>query len=456
MANNFRITTGIRYCSKAGNDTNNGTSPETPKASLNGILFNAGNLSTGAIVIGAGMYEEAANVNTTGNVTPSLLTSDGKVIFRGNGTNSFIWNRYSGSYATSKLEFQNYAAFNMAYAAFTDCTFNQIPNLSTQLPTSGTHFTRCIFINCTITGGNSTFESCIFYNSTVQSCAGMKNCYANGNSPITFVSGGTGGNYDYNNLMGNLRIGTGAYQLMAAHKSSNPTYNINSFSISPKFNNPEKLDFTLQFDSPHIGAASSGGNIGGTSYGVTSVFGTSPEWQVANGATRVNIDQSAQDAVISAGQTSGFTVCAPCRLFVNPTEIMVLQYTGQLMFNKSVNGGTASNNNVPDANVYMADAVNGGNNPDRLTIEMRWANTDEMPSPDTDTHSDWNNSGYGAPGKFYKFEINEEPRLYFNPADNLYYGSGSVSYIPANSFSFPVTWVQYRVTLTNAYINSNV
>ncbi|MBS7564662.1 hypothetical protein KHS38_09625 [Mucilaginibacter sp. Bleaf8] len=254
--------------------------------------------------------------------------------------------------------------------------------------------------------------------------------------------------------MGMLRNGTnGIYKNLADFKADFPTYNINSINLPPKFNNPAKYDFTLQADSPHIGAGSADGskNIGGTSYGVPYVAGLAPQWLEANSAVISRSDGSTPDLVLSGndlvlapGKVSGQITSAPMRISLNPAAIQLLQYNGFLGFNKSQAGGSATNNNVPDANVHAGNTTNGAGNPDRLSYEMRWTDNDVMPGSDVD----WTVTPIVTPGTFLHFEWNTQPMF-----DTMGFGNGNALF-NKNASPSPVSavWIQVRVTLTNNYV----
>jgi hypothetical protein len=434
MPNNFRKT-GTYYVSKAGSDVDPATA-EKPRATIAGGLALI-SVNGPILVIGAGMYEEALNAAPT-----ITYLADGTVKLRGNSNNSLV---SKGTW--TGFIFENYNTISSSgTAAFTDCIFTGCTTVW------GLIYSRCLFINCTFVGAanlNTDYSNCIFINCTnVSIRSKCYNSYFNSYSDMRIVPGA---DVKFNNVMGAVFLNNVKYENLAAQVAADPSFNINSINANPKFNNASKNDFTLQFDSPNLASGSGGSNIGIYPFAVPSYLTLSAEWQTGNGATFNNLELSGLDAVISSGQTSGTVTSGAKRLFANPTEIEVLYYYGQLMFNKTASsgGGGAMNNNVPDANVFAGSNANGGGNPDRLTIEARWSSNDEMPAQD----SDWTNGGFGAAGLFYKFEINAEPRMYFNPVDNLYYGCGSASYVPSNSFTFPVVWIQYRVTLTNTYLN---
>src|SRR5438270_5124807 len=83
--NNFRLT-GTYYVSKAGSDSNSGTSPDSPKASIGATLalVNANNQT---IIISSGTYEEALTRIGTAYTGLNIFT-DGNVTIQGDTTNA--------------------------------------------------------------------------------------------------------------------------------------------------------------------------------------------------------------------------------------------------------------------------------------------------------------------------------------------------------------------------------
>lgn len=433
MTNNFRIT-GDFYVSKAGSDSNDGLTPNTPKATIAAGL----NLITVAgkrLVIGVGTYEEAINRNVTVAVT---ILADGNVTIKGDGTNGCVLTGMSGN--VFNITFSNYNNFNTNNGlVFNNCTFRDI---STSNQIAGT-FSGCKIINFTNSGAtfpNTT--SCIIINCTWNTGT-IVNSYVNEFSQL-YINTTTAGSSDYNNILGTIKVGSaGTFQTLADHKTSFPGLNQHSFALQPLFNDVSKEDFTLQATSPHIAATSTGSNIGSTNVGKPFYTSVAPEWQTANGAIWENIVLSGTDLVINTGSTSGRVTSAPMLISNNPVIINSINYCGLLLFNKSKAGGTATNQNVPDATVYPASDTSGGGNPDRLVIEMRWSNQNSMPVNSTD----WINGGLLTAGAFGKFPINTQPFV-----DNSQKGSGEPDFNNSIQNSIVAIWVQFRVTLTNSYL----
>ncbi|CAM3786967.1 hypothetical protein MUGA111182_09720 [Mucilaginibacter galii] len=457
MANNFRYIVpanqynAIYYVSKAGNDSNAGTTPDAPKATMSGAITAISNLSSNVaalIIVGSGTYEEAFPA-TSKMGSGSRIVADGNVVIRGNGSNNL--NASVGAPIFDGLIIENYASISLR-AGVVNCLIKNIPTIN---GTSGSINQNSVFVNCAIIN-SFAYSYCICIDCTLLAGSAI-NCYFNGNCYLTVsMIGMSVGNFDYNHIMGYIRnTSSGTYKNLTDFNTDFPTYNTHSLvpTLSPRFNSVPRLDFSLQFDSPMLNAASDNTkNIGGTLFGNPYVAQTAPEWQVANGAV-ISVTDGTPDLVISGtdlsiapGKTRGIITSAPMRIALNPVQIEKMQYNGLLLFNKSLAGGSGTNVNVPDSNVFAGDNTTGGGNPDRLSYEMRHTDNDLMPGSDVD----WLNSGITAPGNFLRYEWNTKPIF-----DNAGYGNGSASFNP-NGITSPVSavWIQLRVTLTN--LSSNV
>ena len=438
MANNFRLT-GNAYVSKAGSDPNDGLTKDTPKASIGGAFAV---INTGNLVIGSGTYEESLQLK--GGVT---YLADGNVKLKGSGSNNLT---NSGVNATlSNLTVENYLSITVAAIRFTNClVLNTAGVTAINAGNNGVH-NNTIFYNCNFQAGNTVFTNCIFINCNVYG-AQFINCYFNAYSTYRATSTA---NQDYNNIMCRMFNNAGAaYANLAAYQAdpANTGLNGNSINQQPKFNNSEKLDFTLQYDSPHIGAGQGATNIGGTSYAKPFVANVSPQWNVNTGAIISSSDGATPDLVlngtdyqIAPGKTKGTITSAPIRLSDNPVIISQLMYNGFMLYNKSLPGGSATNQNVPDANVFPNAGGVAGANPDRLSMELRWTTDDIQPASETD----WLNQYTTAAGAFIKVEINRQPFV-----DALGYGNGSASFNAGANYQISAIWIQLRITLTNEYV----
>lgn len=441
MANNFRITGDI-YVSKAGADSNAGTSPDAPKATISAGLaaITAINMR---LVIGAGTYEEAISKTGT-SFSGCTITADGNVVIRGDQTNGFVCSALAGA-SFNNLTIANYATYSTSGGIIlNNCTLRDI-NFTAN--TNGT-FNYCKFINVTINNNSQAanlpfVNFSIFINSAFK-VSTLTNCYTNGFSQISIYSTAT--TVDYNNIMGTVKMiggGGSTFQTLADAKTSFPTQNVHSFNLPPLFNDSPKEDFTLQISSPHIGAASDGTNIGGTNYARSFAALGAAEWSTANGAIFENVSLNGSDIVINSGSTSGRITSAPINFSSNPVIVSSINYFGLLLFNKSKAGGSDTNKNVPDANTYTGSDASGGGNPDRLSIEMRFVNRDTLPTAE----SDWLNGFLLPAGAFGKFMVNAQPYI-----DNNQRGNGEPNYNSSVLNPVVATWIQFRVTLRNDYL----
>ncbi len=529
MGSFFKLS-GTNYASKSGTASNNGTSVDTP---LPTII----NAPTTNLVIGSGVYE----VNYS--FLQGTFNADGLVVFEGLGSlNLGLLGTYTG------IIFRNYPTFgyNFAQTAIvSDCIFNTV-TFSVATSSSTQTYTRCIFVNCTGTAQTQAYQfiDCIFINTNFHGITKFEGCYSNSASRIG-VNTAIGATFDYNNIMGDIRVavasiittgviqdsagnyydlsvagsgGTGAvgtpYQRsntanadfgLTAHKVAYPTCNANSINSTPLFNNVSKLDFTLQLASPHIRTGVLGRNIGGTNYSRVFYNAVTDEMLTANGATISNLSGTT-DLDITSGN-SGYHISAPIQISTITEMVAMVRYLGALLFDKAQTGGGVKNTNVPDAVVVpnisragtttntspiitgistTADFVVGmhlkgsgipvnakiltidsgtqitmtvnatasasptlawvpaGNNPDRLTFEMRWSTQLAEPAG----AGEWDNQGLVTADAYAKFCWNEQPKV-----DNVMVGSGSPEFNLITAQPIAAKWIQVKTTLNDNYIN---
>jgi len=435
MAHNFNLT-GAIYVSKAGNDSNAGTDPNLPKATIGGAI--AANLA-GVIVVGTGMYNEIISISLASNITG--VVGDGNVKIYGSGTSAISIDK--AALTVSNISFESYSAVRFSSVNITDCKFKNIASFreSSQNYITGT-FLRCIFIDCTFQFSGTLYSNyiltySIFINCLIRNVRQMTYCYTNSFSTVKIADTATAATFNYNNLMGTISVGNGAYQTLAAHRVSFPALNANSFNLSPRFNGVEKEDFTLQADSPHIIQDSA--FIGGTLVGKSTMI-SSPEFQPENGAIWTGVVRNGNDIVLAPGVTAGTIRSKPIRYSANPARSGVFRYFGLMSFNKSTAGGSTTNINVPDTTVFAGNSPTGMGNPDRLTFELRWTNSDEIPISDSDYIN-----GYLLPaGNFGVFLWNAAPVV-----DNTGKTNGVQGFNPNAVNAVVFTYFQMQVTLRN-------
>ncbi|QJD95167.1 hypothetical protein HH214_04365 [Mucilaginibacter robiniae] len=442
MANNFRYNAIVGqsiYISKAGNDSNSGLTPDLPKATVQaGLTLAANSYTTSActIIIGTGTYEEAISASLRGINSSgySKIVGDGEVVLRGNGSNSFVLTYTNYNFSIYSLRFENYSNLTINHAIY-NCKIRY--NNTISIPTQGS-LNNCQVSDTTASNIYNSYGSIYINVATVGAVTNFQNCYTNASTQVNTVASPI--TFDYNNLMGPIKIGSGTAQTLSTHQTNYPNYNQHSINASPLFNNSAKYDFTLQAGSPHISAASDGSNIGGTAYAIPLVTNVADCWKKENGAVFSGLELSGTDVIISSGYTSGSVTSAPVRAFPNANVINKIDYIGFTLFNKSQAGGSATNKNVPDS--FIVSDGSGGSNPDRLSIQMRWTDNDNQPTTD----SDWINGYLTTTGNFVHFEINTQPLV-----DNSGYGNGNPAFNPAVAYAVSAQWVQFKVILTNAY-----
>lgn len=440
MANNFTVA-GAAFVSKAGNDSDAGITANAPKATVNGGVSAA---AAGLLVVGTGAFSESIGAISS-NITG--ITGDGYVKVYGDNTMSWaISGSLPPAFTVKNIRFEGLSSVTAVSGAnlrmFENCTFKDISAFRTT-NSAGGRFTKCIFIDCTWVGSNLdryAFDQCIFVNCTIRDVAQMTLCYVNGVSTVRTISTITAANFNNNNLMGTVAVGNTTYQNLAAHKTSFPALNTASFSLPPLFNNAEKLDFSLQYNSPHLNTDTP--NIGGTLTGQAFTV-LHPAFQVANGAVWENIALVNNDLVIAAGQTQGTVTTAWIRIADYLALIQDLQYNGLIMHNKSTAGGSATNRNVPDTNVYTGSDASGMGNPDRLTIKMMWSIGETQPVVDADA----DNGGLIPAGQWGTFLINTQPFV-----DSTGKTNGQQGFNPASVTAINAIWVKWQVTETNNYV----
>jgi hypothetical protein len=103
-------------------------------------------------------------------------------------------------------------------------------------------------------------------------------------------------------------------------------------------------------------------------------------------------------------------------------------------------GGTSDNNNVTTANQFAAGTA--GSNPRRLTVLMRWSNSNSEPA----INSDWDNGGLVSAGSFVPFEYYVDLKV-----DSSGRGTGVVGYDGLGAVSPFAKWVQFTVVVDNNF-----
>lgn len=460
MANNFRIT-GDYYVSKEGSDANSGLTPDLPKLTVQAALT----LITGSkiIVIGAGVYREPLlKAMPTGTTT---ILADGKVILEGDGVSTVLLSALGTTVLLNiyNIEFRNYSIVQFAGTGFSanslqlyGCIF-MCPVFVFNSQLQGT-FTQCLFVNSEIRTRESAYtvlNKCILINSYINPLPSIgtgggigslliTNTYSDSNSVLNVNVSGIASGFNFNNIQGKIIMNTGTYSGIALsfadHRTFYPTFNLNSISTSPLFNNAQNLNFTLQSGSPHIRAASDFvSNIGGTEY---AVYKAANSTELTSGATITDLTLRGDNSyAITPPATDGRIITAPISVQAFPATkpLTKIEWEGSLEFNKSITGGLAGNQNVP---AYTTFTSGGGATPDRLKCLMRYSTQSASP-----TAGQWDNGGYWTVDTWVEVEINTKPKV-----DQNGVGNGTWTFIDFTGLGDLVPcWIQLDIKLRNDY-----
>jgi hypothetical protein len=391
MANNWRITDGANYISKAGHDSNAGTLNE-PKRSLSTIALSVKN------VIGAGIY--VGNLPTLGTLTGSLF-GDGKVIINLNGgTINCLHNTYNF------IEIRNgsWTGSNSVVLppGFINCTFKSITGTYTAGSNSQRRFRgfNSVFISCNFATSFAGAAAGIIDNSIVINSS-LTNFFTLKDSFVDFDSIVQGDNsttfrdtFRNNNVRGiiSLPITGGLFKQYAIQDQFVGTPQANGYAVGvnwlnesnltadgytgtvsgwntavatcinrdPRFNDVAGEDFTLQSDSPHIRRASNGvDNIGGTKI-ARSVLNTDNNGTTVLVQPTSQIDTSVPSSyILNVGETEGYIDYIFDLGGISPLDFIDLK--AELKFDSDFAGGSIQNENVPDSEpltLDYADKVN--------------------------------------------------------------------------------------------------
>lgn len=499
MPNNFKLR-GDYYVSKAGNDSNDGLTPDTPKRTIQAGL-NLMTTTGRTLVIGSGEYNETINRTFTFTGTVNIV-SDGTVIISGNSLNTFTLGvSSSGTTVTlSSIVFKNYSSISFTSLGVSG-TFGGTFNLNsctiyTKIQTFNLNVhigLQMAITNCKLISGSMSFETysssrlsfnyCIFINYQITNAIinNITNCYFDKTSTVNGLLSNL--IFNYNNIQGliimpiastvtsgviqdtygryyDLSIATstgdgtignpygrpytnGAGFGFSAHRTAYPTFNASSSAVDPGFNNILKQDFSLQSSSFMVGRASDFiNNIGGT-YVATRLNASGSTFSGSN-ATTDNFVFNSGDYVISGSAVTGSVTSAPIFISSSAKVIQEINYNGLLAFNKDTTAPTGSNVNVPDVLTYTSASNQPGANPDRLTYYMRWTTGSSQPVSD----AQWENGGLWPAGSFNAFEWNTKPSV-----DFLGRGNGDQNFNIVNTPTYvKATWIQLRVSLRNDYL----
>jgi len=186
MAYRFRYT-GDYYVSPTGDDSNSGTSPDAPFATIQAAMDAKGNTTTATtIVIGTGIYYEAVStINTSNSNTNLTIQGDGVVIINGEGisddtTNCALGNGGSTLRGTiiNDITITNWhnaildpnGGGNVYFAYFNRCKFINIFDVK-RSDGNVIYYNDCIFVKSNFYYGSSNngarYIRCKFFKSVI-------------------------------------------------------------------------------------------------------------------------------------------------------------------------------------------------------------------------------------------------------------------------------------------------
>jgi hypothetical protein len=400
MANNFKLVGSI-YIAKplAGHDSNNGTTPNTPKASC----INHG--STGDHIVGAGHYLASGTMDGGRTyradgivILESPTTGNFNINFGGNGPGTITGFKRlirinfangsgsSGSRTVSACTLDSCSGGGGAGSAYFNFSSNIIINSVLGSLTTANHnqkYSRNVFINSVITCRHSTggtgstgdFKSNYVDNASIVRIsteylpANFRNNNING--VIEFIGDGFGDSTARFYAIQDELTGTpqdngydsGVQWLTQSNLTADGwTGAITGWNTAvgtcmnkdPKFNNPSIEDYTLQADSPHIGAGEAGVNIGRFGIGV-SVINTDDGIGDTEVITTPEIDTSIPLSFqLDTEEIEGY-VQYTFKVGSSPIVPGPIDPLVAFNFNTSSAGGTTGNNNVPDSEPLSID-----------------------------------------------------------------------------------------------------
>jgi hypothetical protein len=481
MAHNFRRTGGRgadTFIGKAGIPaTANGTR-DNPFATL--AAYNGGPNDQ---IIGAGVYSDVGIIDYG---TKKIL-GDGKVVFKGDGTGTFI--SMANDHLFEDIEIRDYEY--LIYNQYENCHMlrcilrNGKGHFFNGNSNFGYTLIDCIAINavCELSGqgqiapGVAAVRNSLFLNGSVldfQDAANINfpsNCYFDSSSKLIQQSG----SYlpQRCNIRGPLQIAGVLYASLADAAVAYPalTTTLGNYSQDPRFNKPESEDFTLRLDSPHLNAGTGPSHLRfATSFYVEMIGGASVGDLVT--AQNCQLRSTANPLVVVAvletngllwnsqggisikantnGVYEGYILFDKIRISDVPQKIIRWRIIAGLNFNTDYPGTEPTdnqqsanpdvyNNNVVDYSNYSSGAA--GRNPNRLTEQFRWSNN-PLPGVGPSDTSDWVTGG-----TFVEFEIDSAPEYNLSG----YVGNGMPNFDPVQALPVVARWIQPRVKLRNNY-----
>lgn len=382
MAHNFKIVNGDKYISKAGHDSNDGLTPDTPKRSINSF-----SVLGGRTIIGSGHYKGGS---VQGVYETLNIKGDGKVIL---DSINFGKNTYfSGSSGDEpiNIEFRNCRinakACTPSKIIAKDCRIHGV--------VSNVAYDECVFINTKLFMSDDVFKN--IYSSIIIRGYGdlgnLTNCYVDKNSQFNSIySEPSLTNCNFRGVI-NFKLTNNDVASFAIQDQMTGTPEDNGYSSNvhwlnednlidlgcigdvegwderlltctnrePLFNDAINYDFTLQAGSPHIGMATDGFNVGGTdlAYTVLNVNANKNNLEIV---TSVGIDTTDKTAfTLKPGFSEGYIDYIQ-KIGSSPLTLGVISPISATNFNSDFEGGGLENNNVPDSGTLS------NNNPRKFT-----------------------------------------------------------------------------------------
>lgn len=444
----FRLT-GWGYCSEwNGDDANTGQDQNLPKKTIASFPSNGANI----LIVGTGVY----NGGWTGT---RRLVGDGYVIIDGDNQSANNFSSIQGLYIKNFSLFGN--SSNLWSA--TDCVFENI--LDWRPWSNSNNLIRCIFLPRSdfINTGGSVFSrflnSIVLENYRVNVQAISFSYLAKGKK---ILYSGTSANFTDSLINGVIEIAGVDYELKQLFDGSprpdadpliadlstasgfSNVYTNRNFAGDPKF--LDVLNKIVEPDSDFLKRSNANGFIGGVKAGRYIPVNTSNP-DVVITTSQINTSDPS-NWVIANGFDEGF-IDIKFKVSEQIVQASKINVDALLAFDGSVAGGTAGNNNVPDATPEFYSPLSQPNlKPNRKVYLFRSSKAVSLPT--TDAGWDNDRDTIGTPvvaGEFYPMEWSSVPSIRIN--DEVAYGNadftapGGVSNIP------DVRWINIKVRLTN-------
>ena len=400
MANNFKDIPNkfpTHYIAKtpAGNDSNPGTSKQDPLATPKQVIT--------LQQLGAGTYNGLNNSFSFDYIGDGLVVLDNCILANAG------YARLTNIYLINSTFFSTNGNLTER-KTLVNCTLKNIVNFANYVSSRSSIFTNNIFIECnfnSLHGSDNDFT--LYINSNVFDLTGtVKNSYSNINSDIyiTNVSAAPAKDaFRNNNIQGTITIDQSNFtdnlnkkyaiqdEFIGTPQDNGYANEVNwlteaqlttdgytgtisgwdaavatCINRDPLFNNASLEDFTLQANSPHIGRATDGSNIGGTDVAVSTLVED-------DGIGTIKITSSAEiDTSITnswkllTGETQG-TITILQRVAGNSVTLGEIDPISAFNFDTDFAGGTVQNNNVIDSQPLSV------NYPRKLTTTSLASNT---------------------------------------------------------------------------------